>query len=186
MEIWKLILVDVNNMKMTVLKASKHIYIIFGIMFGWMPISISILAYLKGTIERDLPMIFITLGILFIIYIILSIYKITYNNRQIKYRGLFGTKIVNIDDIKDYKIKAKVHSISTKPILGLFKITIIDPSKPIFGLAIDTIKKKSEIIIPVKLFSSKDLNILIEYIENKSKNLEKRKRKKVGESVFKY
>ena len=173
-------------MNSIVFKVSRRVYIIFGIMFGWMPISISILAYFKGTIERDLPMIFITLGILSIIYIIFSIYKVTYNNKQIKYRGLFGTKLVNIDEIKNYKIKAKIHTISTKPIFGLFKITINDPTKPVFGLAIDTLKKKSEIIIPAKLFSSEDLNKFMEHIENKSKNLVKSKRKKAGKSVFTY
>jgi len=38
-------------MNSIVFKVSRRVYIIFGIMFGWMPISISILAYFKGTIE---------------------------------------------------------------------------------------------------------------------------------------
>jgi len=190
MDRWRLLLVGVNNMETVSFKASKRVYIVFGIMFGGIPIFLTLIEFLvNGFIkinQKNLIFFFPFLIALLVTYIIFSIYKVTYNNKQIKYRGLFGTKLVNIDEIKNYKIKAKIHTISTKPIFGLFKITINDPTKPVFGLAIDTLKKKSEIIIPAKLFSSEDLNKFMEHIENKSKNLVKSKRKKAGKSVFTY
>lgn len=164
----------------------KRPYIVFGIMLGWMPIAIMGLAYSRDSVGRDLPMIIITLGGLVFTYAIFSIYKVTYDNKQIKYRGLFGTKVVNIDDIKNYKIKSTLGTISTKPIFGLFKLTINDPRRPTFGLLISTIGKKTDIIIPAKLFSADDLNNLMEHIEKMGTNLTKSKRSKAGKSVLTY
>jgi len=144
MVIWRLAL----NMDIMILRASRRVYIVFTIILGWMPMAITLLSYSKNTIVRDFPMIFSTLGILLVVYIILAKYKITYNDKTIKYRGLFGTKIVNIKDIKRYKIKSTV-----------------DATKPTVGLYIDTIKKKSDIVIPARLFTSDDLNNLMKHID---------------------
>ena len=95
-----------------------------------------------------------------------------------------GTKTINIADIKRYKIKTEIHTISTKPIFGLFKITVNNPKKPMFGLAIDTIKEKSEIVIAAKLFSSEDLNNFMEHISIVNGNA--KGKANAGKSVFKY
>jgi len=153
-----------------IIRVSKKTYLIFGIIFGLLPLSIIISAYSDGNLKRDLPFIVLTFSIWLISYFLLSIYKITYDNKQITYKGLFGTKSVKINDIKDYKIKTEIATF-TKSIFGLFKITINDPLKPMIALHIDTLRKKSELIIPVKLFSVEDLNKIFEIIE---KNRNKR------------
>ena len=153
-------------------------------MFGGLGLIFFILLLSKNGIYSGITFSLPFFIALLFTYATLSVYKISYNNNQIKYRGLFGTKTINIADIKRYKIKTEVHTISTKPIFGSFKITINNPIKPMFGLAIDTIKKKSEIIIPAKLFSSVDLNNLMEHISIVNGNA--KGKANAGKSVFKY
>jgi hypothetical protein len=45
---WKYSLAGVTSMETVIFRASKRVYIVFGIMFGWMPIAITILAYSKN------------------------------------------------------------------------------------------------------------------------------------------
>ena len=167
----------------------KRPYIVFGIMFGGVPMLLILVGFfLKGSLNIKQDLIFLSLCLipLILTYAIFSIYKVTYDNKQIKYRGLFGTKVVNIDDIKNYQIKSTLGTISTKPIFGLFKLTINDPRRPTFGLLISTIGKKTDMIIPAKLFSADDLNNLMEHIDKMGTNLTKSKRSKAGKSVLTY
>jgi len=174
-------------MKTITIKASRRVYTVFTIMFGGLPIFLMLIGFfISGDIPKDIDIIMLSLFFIALLftYATLSVYKISYNNNQIKYRGLLGTKTINIADIKRYKIKMEIHTISTKPIFGSFKITINNPIKPMFGLAIDTIKKKSEIIIPVNLFSSVDINNLMEHISIVNSNA--KGKANAGKSVFKY
>ncbi|MCF6244405.1 MAG: hypothetical protein L3J43_05160 [Sulfurovum sp.] len=154
-------------MKMITIRTSRRVYIIFSIIFGWIPIGIILLSYSKGTIVRDLPMIVITLSVLLLVYTLLSIYKITYDENQINYRGLFGIKTINIMDIKRYKIKSTV-----------------DATKPTVGLYLDTVNKKSEIVIPANLFTSQSLNDLMNHIN--TINGSAKGKANAGKSVFSY
>ena len=171
-------------MKTITIKASRRVYTVFTIMFGGLGLIFFILLLSNNGIYIAITISLPFFIMLLFTYASLSVYKISYNNNQIKYRGLFGTKTINMADIKRYKIKTEIHTISTKPIFGLFKITINNPIKPMFGLAIDTIKKKSEIIIPAKLFSSEDLNNFMEHISIVNSNA--KGKANAGKSVFKY
>jgi len=175
-------------MKKRIIKSSRRVYIVFGIIFGGIPILLILLGFLLQGFAIDIKddLIFLSLFLVMLIftYTMLAIYKISYDNKQIKYRGLFGTKTINIRDIKRYKIKAEIHTLSTKPIFGLFKITINNPMIPAFGLAIDTINKKSEIVIPAKLFTSESLNDLMNHIN--TINGSAKGKANAGKSVFSY
>ena len=100
------------------------------------------------SLNRDDYFVFLVFSIMFIMsYSILARYKIIYDNKQIHYRGLFGTKTLDILNIKKLQIKVSV-----------------DRSKPTIGLYIDTNQKKSAIVIPVKVFDDTELNEMIRYI----------------------
>ena len=171
-------------MKMTVLDYEKRPYIVFAIIFGILFILLIFAQYtIKGFIDFDIGYLMPIIMYLIII-IIFRIPKVSYDQNQIKYRGFFGTKTINIKDIKRFKIKSEVHTISTKPIFGLFKITVNNPMKPMFGLVIDTIKEESEIIIPVNLFTADSVNKLMEHINNV--NGEAKGKANAGKSIFKY
>ena len=171
-------------MKTIVLDYEKRPYIIFAILFGILFLIGVFAEYSsKNTISFDIDYL-IPFAMYFVIFIIFRIPKVSYNQNQIKYRGFFGTKNININDIKRFKIKAEVHTISTKPIFGSFKITVNNPMKPMFGLAIDTIREKSEIIIPANLFTADSVNKLMEHINNV--NSEAKGKVNAGKSVFKY
>ena len=167
-----------------VIKASKKVYIVFGVIFGIMPIVITFFAYINSNIKRDLPIIVLTFTIWLLAYFLLSRYRITYDNKQITYRGLFGIKSIKIDDIKDYKIKTQITTF-TKSIFG-FNITLNDPLKPMVGLHIDTVRKRSELIIPANIFPADGLNKLFNVIEKNGTNLLAKKRKKAGKTVLSY
>lgn len=177
-----------TNVKMIIIKASKRVYTVFTVIFGGIPIILTIIGFfIQGFINitmKDIVVLSPFFIILALVYTMLAMYKISYDNNQIKYRGLFGTKTINIIDIKKYKIKVEVHTISTKPIFGLFRITINNPMKPMFGLSIDTISKKSEIIIPAKLFLAEDLNNLMKHIN--IVNGSPKGKANAGKPVFKY
>jgi len=169
---------------MTVLDYEKRPYIVFAIIFGILFILLIFAQYtIKGFIDFDIGYL-MPIMMYLIIIIIFRIPKVSYDQNQIKYRGFFGTKTINIKDIKRFKIKSEVHTISTKPIFGLFKITVNNPMKPMFGLAIDTIKEESEIIIPVNLFTADSVNKLMEHINNV--NGEAKGKANAGKSIFKY
>jgi len=162
-----------DNKNKKVIRVAKRPYIAFGVMFGSLEV-FGIIAVIMGIYKyktfdlNDIELLITPLIPLAISYFAFWFHKIEYDDETIYYRGLIYRDRVKIKDIK----RCEVRSETPEELL-----------RPYFGLYIDTINKRSAIILSIMLYDPKDLNELEEHIEKINKNA--KCKAKVKNSIFK-
>ena len=131
---------------MVTISPAKKTYLVFFIIWGGV-IGIGIVAAFKIN-SWQFPVIWIGLLGLLISYMIISRFKVSWNDSKLFYRGLFKTRTIKFSDIKKFEVKSS--SSRWQPTIGLYIYS-----------------ERHIDIINIKLFSSEDLNNLIKVLKQK-------------------